>query len=92
MASMSAERPILLVDDDVTLRETLVEQLELDREFAAAQAGSVSEAEKLLAGPDARFDALILDVTLPDDPAVAAVVRRSAVETAGGPRPVLVCD
>ena len=66
MASMSAERPILLVDDDVTLRETLVEQLELDREFAAAQAGSVSEAEKLLAGPDARFDALILDVTLPD--------------------------
>ncbi len=63
---MNAERPILIVDDDATIRETLVEQLQLDHEFTAAQAGTVSEAEKLIAAQNARFDAIILDVTLPD--------------------------
>lgn len=31
-------------------------------------------------------------VTLPDDADVARVVRRTAGETAGGPRPVIACD
>ncbi len=31
-------------------------------------------------------------VRAPADDAVAAVVRRTAAETAGGPRPVIVCD
>ena len=31
-------------------------------------------------------------VRLPDDEVVAAIVRRSADETADGPRPVIVCD
>ena len=63
---MSAERPILIIDDDTTLRQTLVEQLEVDGEFSAAEAGTISEAEAMVTARDARFDALILDVTLPD--------------------------
>ncbi len=63
---MTGERPILIVDDDVSLRSTLVDQLQIDREFNAAQAGSVAEAEGLIGAQGARFDALILDVTLPD--------------------------
>lgn len=63
---MSGERPILLVDDDDSLRSMLVEQLAVDGEFIATEAVTLAEAEELLSAPDARFDALILDVTLPD--------------------------
>ena len=63
---MSAERPVLIVDDDDALRETLVDQLAVDGEFAATEAGSVKAAEERLAAKDARFDAVILDVGLPD--------------------------
>ena len=63
---MSGERPILIVDDDLTLRETLVEQLQFDGEFRAEQAGSIGEAETKVTARDARFDAVILDVGLPD--------------------------
>ncbi len=63
---MTAERPILIVDDDATLREALLEQLQIDGEFAVAEATTVSEAEALLTSKDARFDAIILDVGLPD--------------------------
>jgi len=63
---MSAEQPILIVDDDEDLRETLVDQLTTDGEFSVTEAGSIREAEEKLASKDARFDALILDVGLPD--------------------------
>jgi len=63
---MSAERPILIVDDDAALRETLSVQLAVDGEFVATEAGSVAEAEERLNSRDARFDAIILDVSLPD--------------------------
>ena len=63
---MAGERPILIVDDDSALRETLAEQLEVDGEFSATEAATIAEAEAKIAGPDARYDALILDVTLPD--------------------------
>jgi DNA-binding response OmpR family regulator len=63
---MPGDRPILIIDDDTTLREMLVEQLEVDGEFTAAEAGTISEAEAMVTARDARFDALILDVTLPD--------------------------
>jgi DNA-binding response OmpR family regulator len=63
---MPGDRPILIIDDDSTLREMLVEQLEVDGEFTAAEAGTISEAEAMVTARDARFDALILDVTLPD--------------------------
>ena len=63
---MSAERPILIVDDDDALRETLAEQLAMDGEFSAAEAGTIAEAEQKLQSNDSRFDAVILDVGLPD--------------------------
>ncbi len=63
---MTGERPILIVDDDDALRATLVEQLSLDGEFAAIEAGDVAQAEERLARREIRFDAIILDVGLPD--------------------------
>ncbi len=63
---MSAKRPVLIVEDDDALRETLVEQLAVDGEFAAAEAASIKAAETMIAAKDARFDAVILDIGLPD--------------------------
>ena len=63
---MSSERPILIVDDDPDLRQMLAEQLALDGEFVAVGAGTLAEAERHLADPDARFDAVLLDVAMPD--------------------------
>jgi len=63
---MVAERPVLIVDDDRVLREELVNQLQHDGEFSAAEASSLAEASALVTAPGARFDALILDVGLPD--------------------------
>src|SRR4051794_5762763 len=63
---MAAQRPILIVEDDDALRETLVDQFVDDGEFAATLAASIEEARARLAGPDARFDAIILDIGLPD--------------------------
>src|ERR1700761_3098171 len=63
---MSAERPVLIVDDDDALRETLVDQLAVDGEFIATEAASIQAAEACLASKDARFDAVILDGGLPD--------------------------
>ncbi len=63
---MAGGRPILIVDDDALLRETLSEQLSVDGEFVAAEADCAATAEQLLAAREARFDALILDVGLPD--------------------------
>lgn len=63
---MTAGHPILIVDDDNALRETLAEQLQIDGEFAVTEASTIAEGDRLLASKDARFDALILDVGLPD--------------------------
>ena len=63
---MPNARPILIVDDDRDLRLTLAEQLALEGEFAATHAATLKEAEQLLSAPDARFDAVILDIGMPD--------------------------
>jgi DNA-binding response OmpR family regulator len=63
---MAGERPILIVDDDPGLRSMLAEQLSVDGEFLAVEAGSAAEAEAAIAARSARFDAMILDVGLPD--------------------------
>jgi DNA-binding response OmpR family regulator len=63
---MSGERPILIVDDDQTLREELAAQLQVDGEFVAHEAGTVAEAVSQVAAAEQRYDALILDVGLPD--------------------------
>jgi DNA-binding response OmpR family regulator len=63
---MPPPHPILVVDDDNALRSALIEQLVFDGEFLPAEAGSLAQAQALLAVPDARFDAILLDVGLPD--------------------------
>jgi DNA-binding response OmpR family regulator len=63
---MSGPRPVLIVDDDAALRATLTEQLALEGEFAPVEAASATEAEALLTAEGARFDAVLLDVGLPD--------------------------
>ena len=57
-------RTILLVDDDETLRSVLGEQLRLHDEFATEEAGTAQEAVKAVESE--QFDAVILDVGLPD--------------------------
>jgi DNA-binding response OmpR family regulator len=61
-----SSHPILVVDDDTALRTALVEQLLHDGEFLPTQAENLADAQAKLAAPDARFDAILLDVSLPD--------------------------
>ena len=63
---MPTGHPILIVDDDDALRETLAEQLQIDGEFSVAEATTIAEADRLLSAKEARFDAVILDIGLPD--------------------------
>ena len=63
---MAGPRPILVVDDDDALRQTLTEQLAHDGEFAATEAGTAADALARLSAEDARFDAIVLDIGLPD--------------------------
>ncbi|MBL6457533.1 response regulator transcription factor [Belnapia sp. T6] len=63
---MAGPRPLLIVDDDAALRATLAEQLSLDGEFEPVEAATAEEAEQLLTGATNRFDAVLLDIGLPD--------------------------
>ena len=80
---MAGERPILIVDDDDALRATLTEQLQVDGEFRPDEAESIDAATKRLDTTNTRFDALILDVTLPDGDGrdFCATLRRKGVRT-----------
>jgi DNA-binding response OmpR family regulator len=62
---MSA-RPILIVEDDAALRATLIEQLTDDGSFMPVEAENASQAEAMLSSADVRYDAILLDVGLPD--------------------------
>ena len=61
---MSANRRILIVDDDSALRHALAEQLQLHEEFIAVEAATAAEALDL--AKRQYHDAVILDVGLPD--------------------------
>lgn len=61
---MAQPKTILIVDDDVDLREALAEQLELHEEFRAAQADTGAEGLRL--GRELKSDLILLDVDLPD--------------------------
>lgn len=79
---LTAERPILIVDDDEALREMLAEQLAVDGEFFATGAATAGEAEARITERDCRFDALILDVSLPDGDGrdLCARLRRNGIK------------
>jgi len=62
--TMKAARRILIVDDDSALRQSLAEQLQLNEEFAAVECDTAARA--LEVAVTERFDAILLDVALPD--------------------------
>jgi DNA-binding response OmpR family regulator len=63
---MPNRRPILIVEDDETLRNMLTEYLDETREFVVSTAADLEAADKILANEDVHFDAVILDIGLPD--------------------------
>ncbi|HME25803.1 MAG TPA: response regulator transcription factor [Acetobacteraceae bacterium] len=63
---MPNRRPILIVEDDETLRNMLTECLDDTNEFVVTAAADIEAADRVLANEDAHFDAVILDIRLPD--------------------------
>ncbi|MDI2111879.1 response regulator transcription factor [Commensalibacter nepenthis] len=63
---MAGLHPILVVDDDLKLIETLSEQLQTDGEFEVHAVNTVEEAKVKILKSDKHYDAIILDVMLPD--------------------------
>jgi DNA-binding response OmpR family regulator len=63
---MAAMRPILIVEDDDALRQVLADQIASTGIFQTIEAATLAEASHYLAAPEARFDAIILDISLPD--------------------------
>jgi len=61
---MRSLRKILIVDDDPALRHSLAEQLEQHGEFSAVECDAAMEA--LATAGRERFDAILLDIGLPD--------------------------
>lgn len=63
---MTAARPILIVEDDDALRQVLAEQIAAGGMFQSVEAATLDEAERHLDDREARFDSIILDLSLPD--------------------------
>ena len=76
---MTNGRRILIVDDDGMLRHALAEQLTLHEEFTAAEAETAAQAMELAKAE--RFDAILLDVGLPDmdGRSLCRLMRRAGV-------------
>jgi len=77
---MMAGRRILIVDDDGALRQSLVEQLELNEEFVCIECGTAAQVLEMVAS--SRFDTIVLDVGLPDMDGreLCRLLRRSGVQ------------
>ncbi|MBP2301972.1 response regulator transcription factor [Azospirillum picis] len=85
---MTSAKRILLVDDDIALRQSLAEQLRLLEEFATEEAGdgaaalaAVRTAASGGTGGASGFSAILLDVGLPDMDGreVCRLLRREGV-------------
>ena len=78
--AMAAAKKILLMEDDVTLRQLLSEQLELYEEFSTTETDCGSKGlEQARSG---QFDAILLDVSLSDTDGseVCHLMRQSGVK------------
>jgi len=80
MTAATAKK-ILLVDDDEALRESLSEQLRLHEEFVTVDVDTGSRA--LEAAKNEYFDAILLDVGLPDMDGreVCRLMRRNGIKS-----------
>jgi DNA-binding response OmpR family regulator len=63
---MSAARPILIVEDDAALRQILADHVSSSGVFQSVEAATLDEASRHLGAAEARFDSIILDISLPD--------------------------
>jgi DNA-binding response OmpR family regulator len=63
---MTVARPILIVENDRAQQRTLAEGLSIDNEFEVHVAATLGEADALLGAEDARFDAVVLGLEMPD--------------------------
>ncbi len=78
---MSTGKRVLIVEDDEALRQSLAEQLRLHEEFVIDEA--VTGAEALEATKGSYYDAILLDVGLPDMDGreVCRLMRRAGVKS-----------
>jgi len=76
-----ARRAILLIDDDAALRQSLAEQLRLHEDFDSVEAAS--GADGLAMAKERHFDAIILDIGLPDMDGrdVCRILRRNDISS-----------
>ncbi len=81
MDPKTTERRILLVEDDVALRQSLAEQLRLHEEIVTIEA--TTGAEALETAKTQRFDLILLDIGLPDFDGheVCRLLRRVGLKT-----------
>jgi DNA-binding response OmpR family regulator len=77
----ASRKKILLVDDDDSLRKALADQLELHEEFETSEVEDAASALEAL--DQAEFDAILLDVALPDMDGrdVCRLIRRKGIHT-----------
>lgn len=68
-------RPILIIDDDASVRALLAEQLGHAGEFSPQEAASLGEAEQMVLTTPPAFDAILLDIALPDGDGLAFCTR-----------------
>ena len=76
---MATAKTVLLVDDDEALLGSLADQLDLHQEFETTQAGTGADALEI--AKEKHFDAILLDVGLPDldGREVCKLMRRQGV-------------
>lgn len=76
---MATAKTVLLVDDDEALSGSLADQLDLHQEFETTQAGTGADALEI--AKEKHFDAILLDVGLPDldGREVCKLMRRQGV-------------
>jgi DNA-binding response OmpR family regulator len=63
---MPEARPILLVEDNPEQLEILADYLAAEGEFVISGASTLKQADELLQAPNSRFDAIVLDLGMPD--------------------------
>ncbi|MGI4942578.1 MAG: response regulator transcription factor [Janthinobacterium lividum] len=74
-----AMTPILLLDDDAEFRALVMEELRI-AQFDPAEAATVADAEEQVLRGSVRFQALILDVSLPDGDGCDLCARLRALD------------
>jgi DNA-binding response OmpR family regulator len=76
---MRGGRKILIVDDDAALRQSLAEQLELNDEFVTVECDNAAQVLNIVEAE--RFDAVLLDIGLPDMDGreLCGVLRRKGI-------------